>query len=266
MLGQLQQRRVYYDLIGDAGAPAVCLIHAMMADGSMWSPQVPDLLKAGFRVLRMDLPGHGGSAASSEPSTMADLADGVISLLDHLEISKTHYCGLSIGGAIGQALAIHNADRLESLFLADTVSAAPPGARGMWAERLKAVEAAGSLAPLADMTMSRVVSAAFKEKNPALWMGLRDTILGTEPLGLAQCAHALAEFDFTASLPNVRIPTQIVCGDDDPATPPAEGKKIASLIPGSVYAEIRNARHYPNVEQPEQFNAVLLQWLRSRTA
>jgi pimeloyl-ACP methyl ester carboxylesterase len=122
------------------------------------------------------------------------------------------------------------------------------------------------LAPLADVTMSRVVSAAFKEKNPTLWTGLRETILGTQPLGLAQCAHALADFDFTKELPKVRVPTQIVCGDDDPATPPTEGKRIASLIPGSLFAEIRNARHYPNVEQPALFNAVLLEWLRSRTA
>jgi 3-oxoadipate enol-lactonase len=266
MFSEVQQRRVHYDLLGDSSAPIVCLVHAMMADESMWSEQVPALLQAGFRVLRMDLPGHGGSEASTKPSTLFDLAENVIGLLDNLSLEKVHYCGLSVGGAVGQAIAIHHRSRLTSLFLADTTCASAPGARDMWNERLKMVEAAGSLAPLVDATMARVVTPGFKEKNPLLWLGLRETILGTQPLGLAQCAPAIADFDFTSKLPTINIPAIVVCGDDDPATPPNEGKKIASLIPGARYAEIRNARHYPNLEQPEQFNAVLFDWLRSKTA
>src|ERR1700761_835757 len=139
MLTQINQRKVHYDLIGEAGAPLVCLVHAMMADGSMWSAQVLPLLKAGFGVLRIDLPGHGGSGSSATPSTMVDLANDVIALLDHLNIAKVHYCGLSIGGAIGQALAVQHGARLASLILADTVAASPPNATDMWGERLKAV-------------------------------------------------------------------------------------------------------------------------------
>lgn len=264
MLTSVRKRRVHYDLIGDDDAPVVCLVHAMMADGSMWSEQVSALLKARFRALRLDLPGHGGSEASSATTSMKDLADDVVALLDNLRFEKVHYCGLSVGGAIGQALAIHHPSRLASLFLADTTVASAPGARAMWAERLKTVEAAGSLAPLADVTMGRVVTPAFKEKNLVLWTGLRDTILGTQVLGLSQCAQALQDYDFTQHLPNVRVPTLVVCGDGDPATPPAEGKRIAGLIPGARFAEIRDARHYPNVERPQQFNAILLEWLGSQ--
>jgi 3-oxoadipate enol-lactonase len=265
MLSQIKSRRVHYDLIGNEGAPVVCMVHAMMADGSMWCQQVLPLLTAGFRVLRMDLPGHGGSDASSTPSRAKDLANDVVALLDELGFEKVHYCGLSVGGIIGQTMAIHHANRLISLFLADTAAASPPGARDMWAERLKLVRDAGSLAPLVDVTMGRVVTPAFKEKNSVLWWGLRNTILATQPLGLAQCAHAIEEFDFTEFLPNIRVPTRVVCGDGDPATPPAEGQRIASLIPGAQYAGISNARHYPNVEQPEQFNTVLIEWLKSQS-
>jgi 3-oxoadipate enol-lactonase len=265
MLSKIKNRRVHYDLVGDNSAPVVCMVHAMMADGGMWSEQVLPLLAAGFRVLRMDLPGHGGSDASSTPSRARDLANDVVALLDELGFAKVHYCGLSVGGIIGQAMGIHHSERLISLFLADAAVASPPGARDMWAERLKLVRDAGSLAPLADVTMGRVVTPAFKEMNPVLWLGLRNTILGTQPLGLAQCAHAIEEFDFSEFLPNVHVPTLVVCGDGDPATPPAEGKRIASLIPGARYAEISNARHYPNVEQPQQFNTVLVEWLKSKS-
>jgi 3-oxoadipate enol-lactonase len=265
MLTQIQKRRVHYDLIGNDGAPVICMVHAMMADGSMWSEQVVPLLGAGFRVLRMDLPGHGGSEASSTPSSAKDLAADVVALLDELGFATMHYCGLSVGGIVGQSLAIHHPNRLTSLFLADTAAASPPGARDMWAERLKLVRDAGSLAPLADVTMGRVVTPAFKEKHMVLWSGLRNTILATQPLGLAQCAHAIEDFDFSQLLPKVRIPTFVVCGDGDPATPPAEGKRIASLIPGARYAEILNARHYPNVEQPQQFNSILIEWLKSQS-
>ena len=266
MLCEIKNRRVHYDLIGSDGAPVVCMVHAMMADGSMWSEQVLPLLAAGFQVLRMDLPGHGGSEASSTPSDAKDLADDVAALLDELRFAKVHYCGLSVGGIIGQSMAIHHPNRLMSLFLADTAAASPPGARDMWTERLKLVRDAGSLAPLADVTMSRVVTPAFKEKNPVLWLGLRNTILGTQPLGLAQCAHAIEDFNFIELLSKVRIPSLVVCGDGDPATPPAEGKRITSLIPGARYAEIPNTRHYPNVEQPQQFNTVLIEWLKSQSA
>lgn len=266
MLFRIQQRRVHYDLVGDKNAPVVCMVHALMADGSMWAPQVPALLAAGFQVLRLDLPGHGGSEASTAPSTAQDLAQDVVSLLDGLGIARVHYCGLSIGGIIGQAVAIHHPDRLASLFLADTAAASPPGARDMWTDRLKTVQDAGSLAPLAEVTMSRVVTSEFKEENPVLWTGLRDTIVDTQISGLAQCAHTLQDFNFIDQLPALRTPTFVVCGDGDPATPPAEGKRIASLIPGAVYVEIQNAKHYPNIERPEQFNGVLIDWLKSQSA
>jgi 3-oxoadipate enol-lactonase len=261
MLTLINNAKVHYDLVGDRGNPVVLLVHALMADGSLWSGQVPALLKAGYQVLRLDLPGHGGSGARSAPCSMADLANDVVLLLDHLDIKRVHFGGISIGGMLGQALAIHHPGRVASLFLSDTTCAAPPTAREMWSARLKTVAEAGSLEPLADVTMTRVLSPSFKESHPALWQGLRDTIVGVLPAGLTQCAHALQEFNVVNLLPRIQAPTLVACGDGDIATPPAEAQRIASLIPGARYVEIAQALHYPNVEQDARFNEVLVEWL-----
>ena len=264
MLTRINDWRVHYDLIGDRGNPVVLLVHALMADGSLWSGQVPALLKAGYQVLRLDLPGHGGSGARPGACSMNDFANDVALVLDRLHIERVHFGGISIGGMIGQALAIHHPKRVASLFLSDTTCAAPPTAREMWTARLKTVTDAGSLEPLADVTMSRVLSASFKHDNLELWDSLRDTIVGVLPLGLVQCAQALQDFNVAALLPGVQAPTLLVCGDGDLATPPAEAQRIAGLIPGARYVEIANALHYPNVEQGARFNELLVEWLDSR--
>ena len=264
MLTKINELRVHYDLIGDNDNPVVLLVHALMADGSLWSGQVPALLAAGFRVLRLDLPGHGGSGARPGPCSMTDLANDAVALLDQLHIAQVHFGGISIGGMVGQALAIHHPKRVASLFLSDTSCAVPAAAREMWAARLKLVSEAGSLEPLADVTMSRVLSAEFKQSNPQMWNALRNTIVGVLPAGLAQCAQALQDFNVVDLLPSVKAPTLLVCGNGDVATPPAESQRIASLIPGARYTEIPNALHYPNVEQSALFTELMVEWLRSR--
>ena len=102
---------------------------------------------------------------------------------------------------------------------------------------------------------------AFKPKNPGRWKQIRDTIVATTPAGYLGCAHAIQNFDFLPKLPSLKIPSLVVCGDQDPGTPPAGNKKIAELVPGGSYEEIANARHFPNVEQPDVFNRIMMGWL-----
>jgi 3-oxoadipate enol-lactonase len=109
--------------------------------------------------------------------------------------------------------------------------------------------------------MERWFTAAFKPRRTARWQEIRDTIVGTTVEGYLGCAAAILGFDFTGQLPSVKVPTLVICGADDPGTPPAENRRIAKLIPGARYEEIAAARHLPNVEQPERFNAILLGWL-----
>jgi len=229
--------------------------------GVIRAEQLPPLLAAGYRVLRLDMRGHGGSDPVSGAYTMAQLADDVAAALDFLGIGKVQFIGLSIGGMIGQALAIGHGQRLLSAMLCDTSPQTMAGAQAAWAPRIEAVKKANSLSPLADPTMERWFTDAFKPRNPGRWKEIHATIAGTTPQGYLGCAAAILDFDFTGKLASLRLPTLVVCGAKDEGTPPAGNKKIAELIPGARYEEIADARHFPNVEHPDTFNAIMLGWL-----
>jgi 3-oxoadipate enol-lactonase len=257
----IDNRFIAYDLIGPDAAPVVCFTHSLAADGGMWAEQVPALLAQGFRVLRIDMRGHGGSDPVAGDYTMRALADDVASVLDGLGIARVHFIGLSIGGMLGQAFAIAYGAKLLSAMWCDTLPASPSGARDAWRERTAAVRAANSLAPLADTTTERWLTDAFKARRPARWRQIRDTVLGTTPAGYLGSCAAILNFDFTAQLPSVRVPTLVVCGAEDVGTPPAQNRGIAALVPGAHYEEIADARHFPNVEHPDVFNRIMLDWL-----
>jgi 3-oxoadipate enol-lactonase len=258
---QLDGRNIAYDLVGAAGAPVVCMTHSLASDGGMWAEQVPPLLAAGFRVLRIDMRGHGGSDPVAGDYTMSQLAGDVAGVLDKLGLQRVHYIGLSIGGMLGQAFAIEHGARLISAMWCDTLPASPSGAAQAWADRMRIVREANSLAPLSVPTMERWFTDAFKPKNPARWQEIHDTIVGTTPAGYLGCSAAIQAFDFTEKLPSLKLPVLVVVGDGDQGTPPAGNRMIAELVPGARYEEIRNARHFPNVEHPITFNRLMMSWL-----
>lgn len=264
MLIKAGSRRIHYDLVGPDNGPVVCFTHSLSSDGGMWAEQVPPLLAAGWRILRLDMRGHGGSDPVEGDYTMAALADDVALALDFLGIDKVHYVGLSIGGMIGQAFAIGHGHRLHSSMLCDTAPGTPPGGQAAWAPRIEAVKKAGSLEPLGDGTMERWFTDAFKPRRPERWKEIRSTVVNTTPAGYLGCAAAILSFDFVPKLPSVKVPTLVVCGDDDQGTPPAGNKQIAELIPGARYQGIADARHFPNVEHPDVFNRIMLDWLASK--
>ena len=261
MLINLPGRKIYYDLTGPETGPAVCFTHSLASDGGMWAEQMVPLLGAGYRVLRLDMRGHGGSDPVAGDYTMAALADDVATSLDFLGIKKVHYIGLSIGGMLGQAFAIAHGTRLLSTMLCDTAPQSPPGAKEAWGPRIETVAKANSLAPLADGTMERWFTDAFKPKHPGRWKEIHATIAGTTPQGYIGCAGAIMNFDFVPKLPSVKVPALVVCGGDDQGTPPSGNKKIAELIPGGRYEEIPATRHFPNVERPDVFNRIMMEWL-----
>jgi 3-oxoadipate enol-lactonase len=264
MLLPLNGRSIAYDLIGPETAPTVCITHSLASDGGSWAEQVPALLAAGFRVLRIDMRGHGGSDAVAGDYTMADLAGDVAAVLDGLSIRRVHYIGLSIGGMLGQAFALDHPDRLISILWCDTLPASPPGAAEIWGPRIKAVKEANSLAPIAEGSMDRYLSPEFAARNPGRYKQIRDTVLGTTAQGYLGCAAAIFNFDFVARLPSIRLPTLVVCGEHDAGTPTADNRRLASLVPGGRYEEIAGMRHFPNVEAPEAFNRIMLGWLEAQ--
>ena len=260
MLLSLDGRRVYFDLAGPQDAPTVCLTHSLNADGGMWVEQMVPLLAAGYRVLRLDMRGHGGSAPVAGDYTMDGLAADVKAALDVLQIARVHYVGLSIGGMIGQGFALAFPDRLLTLTLCDTQPSTPPGSAGTWEERKATVRSKG-LAALADSTMERWFTDEFRQVNPVRWREVRDTISNTTPEGSAGCMSAIQDFDYLDRLPTIRTPSLVICGDEDQGTPPERNRLIASKIPGGRYEGIARARHLPNVERPDAFNKILLPWL-----
>jgi 3-oxoadipate enol-lactonase len=264
MIFRTDGRRIHYDLAGPREAPVVCLAHSLSADSGIWSEQLSPLLAQGWQVLRLDMRGHGGSEPGRGNYTMSGLADDVVRVMDFLHISQVHFAGVSIGGMIGQTLGIEHGDRLLSLMLCDTSPQSVPGGASMWDARFAAIRAANCVEPLADDTMRRWFTDDFKQRCPSQWKQVRETIASTTPEGYIGGATALIDFDVLSQLPNVKVPTLVVCGADDPGTPPEGNRAIASLIPGARYHEIPSARHIPMLEYPDTFNRILLDWLRLR--
>jgi len=264
MLLPLDGRNIAYDLAGSETAPVVCMTHSLASDGGMWTEQLPPLLQAGFRVLRIDMRGHGGSDPVAGDYTQSDLAADVAAVLDALAIPRVHFIGLSIGGMLGQAFALEHGNKLASAMWCDTLPSTPAGAVEVWQQRIDTVRNAHSLTPLADPTIERWLTDTVKQQRPGRWKQIRDTISGTTPAGYLGCVAAIRNFDFVARLPSIELPVLVACGAEDAGTPPAENRRIASLVPGARYEEIANARHFPNVEHPDTFNRIMLGWLQSQ--
>jgi 3-oxoadipate enol-lactonase len=264
MLLPLDGRNIAYDLIGSETAPVVCMTHSLASDGGMWAEQVPALLAGGFRVLRIDMRGHGGSGPVAGDYTMSALASDVAAVLDALAIPRVHYVGLSIGGMLGQAFALEHGGKLVSAMWCDTLPSTPGGPPEIWQQRVDTVRNANSLAPLADPTIERWLTNAVKQQRPGRWKQIRDTIVGTTPAGYLGCVAAIRNFDFAAQLPSVKVPVLVVCGAQDAGTPPEGNRRIANLVPGARYEEIPNALHFPNVEHPETFNRIMMDWLKAQ--
>ena len=264
MLVPSQGRNICYDLVGPEAGQVVAFSHSLAADLGMWAEQVPALTAAGYRALRVDLRGHGGSTALPAPYTIDALADDVVAVMDAACIDRCHFVGLSIGGMIGQSLGLRHGSRVHSLMLCDTQTESPADAATRWGTRIEAINKAGSLEPIADATLARWFTEEFRKKRPARWNQVRDSIVGCTPMGYTGCAQAIGHFNFTARLGTVRTPTLVVCGTDDPSAAPDESRKIASRFPNGSYDDFPGAKHLPNVEQPEAFNRVLLKWVTSR--
>ena len=263
MLLRTGNRCIHYDLAGAEDAPVVCLLHSLSQDMGVWAEQVPVLLGSGYRVLRLDMRGHGGSDCGEAGVTMQELAEDVALVLDFLGIERLHLIGLSIGGMIAQCFAIAHGERLESLMLCGTSPERLQGGMdGLWQPRFDAMDAAGSLEPLADSSMQRWVTDAFAPRRPDRFRQLLETVSATSLEGYRNGAIAIENYDVADELPSLNLPTLVVCGDEDTGTPPEGNRRIAALIRGARYVEMRNARHFPMVEYPQEFSAIMLEWLQ----
>jgi len=223
----------------------------------MWAPQILDLLPH-FRVLRYDTRGHGASEVTKGEYSIDLLGRDVLGLVDSLGIRRFAFCGLSLGGAIGQWLAVKAADRLTTLVLANT---APKfGERSNWDTRIKMVRE-GGMAAVVDPVLQRFFSPQTLLHSAASVSTVNSVLLGTDPAGYLGCCAALRDFDSREMLRNIHIPTLVISGDRDISTPWAgNGEVLAREIPDARSLRLP-AAHLSNLERPRSFLAGLLEFL-----
>jgi 3-oxoadipate enol-lactonase len=244
-----------YELHGREGAPWLVLSHSLACSVRMWDPQIA-ALKDRYRILAYDTRGHGGSEAPKGAYTLELLADDLHALLEHLGANNPHFCGLSMGGMIGQTFALKYPGTFKSLTLADTSSRFSAEAAPQWAERIKIVEAKG-MAPLVEPTLQRWFTEPFRKSSPAQVAAIGKLIASTPVAGYVGCCHAIPKINLTARLKEIKCPVLVICGDQDPGTPPAMAREIHDNAPGSKLVLIPQAAHLSNLEQPEQFSRAL---------
>lgn len=248
--------RIHYRIDGRDGAPVLVFSNSLGADLSMWDPQVAALASR-FRVLRYDTRGHGESAVPAGPYDIAQLGGDVVALLDRLELPRVHFCGLSMGGAIGQWLALNAPRRLDRLVLANT--SAKFGTPELWRARIDAVNA-GGVAAIADAVLGRWFTADYAAREPATLARMKAMMIATPASGYAACSAAVRDVDHRELLAGVAAPTMVIVGKHDVATPPADGALLAAGIPGAQRVEL-DAAHISNIEAADAFSAALTSFL-----
>jgi 3-oxoadipate enol-lactonase len=252
---------VYYEIHGREGAPWLVLSHSLACSVRMWDPQI-EALKADYRVLAYDTRGHGATEATPGAYTLDLLADDLLALLKALNVDKPHFCGLSMGGMIGQTFALRYPGALRSLALADTTSRYPAEAAPVWAERVRTAETQG-MGPLAQPTLERWFTEPFRRAHPAAVDAIRRLIVSTPVAGYAGCCHALPKINVTARLKDIRCPILAIVGAEDPGTPVAMAREIHDNAPGSKLVILPQAAHLANLEQPAAFTRALEAFLRA---
>jgi len=223
----------------------------------MWAPQMPDLLDH-FQVLRYDTRGHGASATPAGDYTIDQLGQDVLALADKLKLPNFAFCGISMGGAVGQWLATNAPQRLTKLVLANT---APKfGTAETWDARRKAV-LEGGMGAIVEAVMQRFFSA---ENQQSVWaQSTRAIVLGTDPIGYAACCTALRDADTRSDLGKISASTLVIGSEKDPSTPwEGNGSVLARDIPKAKAVRLESA-HLSNLEQPRAFTTAVLEFLLS---
>lgn len=248
---------LHHVVTGPPDAAAVVLGSSLGTDLHMWDPQV-ETLGNRWKVVAFDTRGHGGSASGAragEPVTVDDLADDVLALVDGLGLDMFAYCGLSLGGAIGQVLAARVPDRVRALVLCCTSARFCDGADA-WRERAARVRTEG-MAWLVEPSRERWFTPGFSERDPAEADRLLAMLARTPPQGYAACCDALAVFDGRPLLPQITAPTLVVAGEHDPATPVAMAVELAAGIKDADLLVVPGAPHLASVERPGEVTAAI---------
>lgn len=240
---------VFYLTDGDPQKPAIVFSNSLGTDHTMWDGQL-ETLRRDFYVIRYDTRGHGLTAAPKGPYTIEQLGKDVLGLLDYLSIDKVFFCGISMGGLIGQWLAINAPERIEALVISNTASKI--GTEQAWRERAALVRKEG-LNAVAESAPTRWFTPEFYGASPKAVNELLVNLKNANPEGYASCCEALASEDLRAAVSRIQIPTLIIAGSKDPVTTVEDAKWTNAQIQGSEVLEIP-ASHISNIEAEVEFN------------
>ncbi len=246
-----------YELAGPTGiddAAVLLLGGSLGATLRMWDPQAAGLSDR-VRVVPFDHRGHGGSPVPPGPYTIAEMGEDVVALLDTLGVQRASYAGLSIGGMVGQWLAVNHPERVENLILIATSAYAPPA--DDWRDRATLVRESGSAEVVADTIVARWFTPDWAAAHPEVVRAHREMIASSPVEGYAGCCEAIAALDLRAQLSRITAPTLVISGAQDPSLPPEHQRLIAEAIPGARLEVVEHAYHLPNVEHPEAVNDLI---------
>ncbi|MBK6411670.1 3-oxoadipate enol-lactonase [Sphingopyxis sp.] len=248
--------RIAYRLDGREGRPILMLSNSLGTTMEMWKPQLPAFAE-NFRVLRYDSRGHGASDAPAGGYSMDRLGRDVVEILDGLGFDKVHFCGLSMGGMVGQWLGFRAPERIDRLILCNTsASMGPPSG---WQSRIELVREQGMTA-VAQAVIERWFTPTYRARAPDEIAEVCDMLLRTDPLGYAGCCAAIRDMDMRPVLPLVRKAALVIAGLQDPATPPEHADIMMRLLPDASLVTL-DAAHLSNIEQPALFADAVLEFV-----
>jgi len=256
---QLAEGELNYQLDGPQGAPVLVLSNSLGTDLNMWDTQIPAFSQH-FQVLRYDTRGHGESLVTEGPYSIEQLGKDVLALLDALDIQQAHFCGLSMGGLIGQWLGINAGSRLKKLVVCNT--AAKIGEPAMWNPRIETVlrEGAPAMAGLRDASIARWFTPDYAQAHPDQAKRITDMLAATSPQGYAANCGAVRDADFRQQLGAIEVPLLVIAGTEDAVTPPAGSHFIQQQVHGAQYAEFY-AAHLSNVQAGDAFSQCVVDFL-----
>jgi 3-oxoadipate enol-lactonase len=244
---------------GRDGGPTLMLSNSLGCTLEMWEPQMAALTKQ-LRVVRYDRRGHGKSSVPPGPYSMERFGKDVLAILDDLNIAKVHWCGLSMGGMVGQWLGANAPERFDRIILSNTACYYPDPTN--WLNRIKAVKE-GGIAAVADTVIAGWLTADFRQREPQVSARMKAMLTASPQIGYLACCEVLSILDQRALLPKIKSPTLVIAGQHDPSTPVAAGELIRSQIPGAAMT-ILDAAHISNVEQPQAFTDTVIGFLTQR--
>jgi 3-oxoadipate enol-lactonase len=244
---------LFYQIDGPANGPVLVFSNSLGTTHHMWDGVI-ERLQGSFRCIRYDTRGHGASSVPSRAFAIAELADDLAALMDHLGLAAAHIAGLSLGGMTTQALAIRHPRRVNSLTLMATSAYMPTQAA--WNDRAALVRREGTAA-IIEATLQRWFTPSFVQSASPDLNDVRDAFVATDRNGYAACCEAIGAMDLRPDLPKITAPTFIIAGRDDPATPVSMMEEIAAGIRHSTLAVIPDAAHLLAVEQPGATAALL---------